>query len=161
MAAIAKRLVLRGAATAQRRAQHEFAIDVHLGIEGERSVLAHPDQIDHRCRLVRSTILAAVGDRAGRAGMGDADDRLDRAGLGMDPLTRRIGNENLGMAEHTIARMDAQFAVETDVDVLAFDEFPHHWVAPRLACEKPNARRMAAASADCGRRPDLDRKSVV
>src|SRR5688572_22366499 len=65
VAAVAVRLVLRGAAATQRGAiTSRFAVELQLGAEAERTVLSQLEQVDGRRALVLAAVLAHVTDRA-------------------------------------------------------------------------------------------------
>ena len=63
--------------------------------------------------LVGAAVLARHMDGAGRAVLGDMQQRLGIGGIGIDPRAFDIRPEDMRLAHHAAPRMDAAMAVET------------------------------------------------
>ena len=122
VAAVAVGLVLGGAAAAERGADlGGVALDLDRRVYGDRAVLAHTGEVDGRRLLRGAAVEALVADRARGARAREGGDLLGRGGVGVDPRAGRVGDEDVGPAEHAVAGVDAPRALEPDQDVLAAD----------------------------------------
>ena len=118
--AVAERLVLRGAAAAQRRAKAaRLAVDLQLAAERVRPALAHAREVDGRRRLVAGAVVAAIADRTRRTGVRDLDDALDRHRVGMNPRSLHVREKHLRRAGDAEARVDAALGFEHQLQLLA------------------------------------------
>src|SRR5262245_18767919 len=120
VAVIAKGLVLRSPAPAQRRAGDAAVTEqFNIGMRRVGPVFADAHHIDRRRLLRWAAIAPHIGDGAGRALLSDGDKTLCIDGVRVDPRSRRVGLEHSWGLQDAEAGVNAPLAVEPDRYVTA------------------------------------------
>src|SRR6186997_598987 len=121
MTAVAKRLVLRRAAAAQRDARvfpNQVAVrvdDANGAADEERAVRARLDRRFRQWLFLQAAVEAAVVERAGRAALDRSRDGL-RVGCVDDDPGPRFWNEHLRQPPHAVAHVNAEPRLPQNLD---------------------------------------------
>jgi hypothetical protein len=90
------------------------AVDGHLAVKREGTILSDVHQIDLRWHLLRATIMSNVGDRTRWAVVSELGYLSAGRDLGMNPRPNNVGDEDVGSIENTMTRVDALSGFESD-----------------------------------------------
>ena len=121
--AVAERLALRRAAAAQRHAVAErgFTIELDVGTECVRSVLAHGDEIHRRRQFIGLAVLAPITNRTGDTDMRNFHQRIRGHVVGIDPRPLHVRDEYPRTPGHAEARVNAFHAFIDQREIATFD----------------------------------------